>query len=146
MKLLSCALWLTLPAAPAGQEADEWRRILKYEDGTVIELNTSRVTFGTAYSGRVRFRVVWAEPQSLKGLPETTYKTHLETVELKCRERRFRRAEITLLDADGKRVYFHEGESADAWEEVKPKRMMNVIIEPACALIEEKRRDPVAEP
>ena len=146
MKLLPCALLLLLPSLPAAQEKDEWRRVVKYEDGTVIELNASRVTFGLGQIGRVRLRVTWARPRTMKEAPGGTYKTHLETVEFKCAERRFRRDEITLLDADGKSIYSYEGEETGEWEAVKPKTMMYKIIDPACALIEEKRRTPDEEP
>jgi hypothetical protein len=146
MRLLPCALALMLPVVLAAQEKDEWRRVAKYEDGSYIELNASRVTFGGGEVGRVRVRVVWAKPQSLKGAPAATYKTHLETVEFKCRQRQFRSLELTLLDPTGKPVYSYEGPATGAWVEVKPKTMPYRILEPACAMIEEKRRNPDAEP
>ncbi len=146
MRLLSFALTLILPVLLAAQEPDEWRRVAKYEDGSYIELNASRVTFGVGEVGRVRVRVVWGKPQSLKGAADATYKTHLETVEFKCRQKQFRRVELTLLDPAGKPVYSYEGPATGAWVDVKPKTMPYRILEPACALIEEKRGNPDAEP
>ena len=146
MGLLPCALALMLPVSLAAQGRDEWRRVAKYEDSSYIELNASRVTFGVGEIGRVRVRVVWAKPQGLKGAPGATYKTHLETAEFKCRQRQFRRLELTLLDPTGKPVYSYGGPVAGAWVDVKPKTMPYRILEPACALIEEKRRNPDAEP
>jgi hypothetical protein len=146
MKLLPYAFFLVLPTLLVAQEKDEWRRVFKYEDGTLIELNASKVAFGLGQVGRVRFRVVWAKPQSPKGLPGRAYKTHLETVEFKCAERRFRRAEIILLDPQGSPVYSYKGEMADEWEGVKPKTMIHRVYDPACALIDEKRHNPDKEP
>jgi hypothetical protein len=146
MRLFTCALVLMLPALPSTQERDEWRRVAKYEDGSYIELNASRVTFGLGEGGRVRVRVVWAKPQSLKGSPDATYKTRLETVEFKCRQKQFRRLDLTLLDPAGRPVYTYEGPETGAWLDVKPKTMPYRILEPACTLIEEKRRNPDAEP
>jgi hypothetical protein len=52
---------------------------------------------------------------------------------------------MTLLDPEGKPVPYN-GELTGEWEEVKPKSMMIRIFDPACALIEEKRRNPDEEP
>lgn len=144
MRLLPCAL--LLPALLAAQVKDEWRRVAKYEDGSYIELNASRVTFGVGETAKVRFRVIWVKPQTLKGVSGPTYKTHLETIEFNCKERRFRRVELTLLDAAGKTVYAYDGPPTGAWEAVKPKTVPHRIIDPACALIEEKRLNPDTEP
>jgi len=135
-----------LPFMLAAQGKDEWRRVVKYEDGSIIELNASHVTFGVGKIGRVWVRVVWAKPQSLKGDPASTYKTHLETLEFNCARGQFRRVEMTLLDPAGKPVYSYKGALTDEWEDVKPRTMPYGIIDSACALIEERRRNPVEEP
>lgn len=149
MKLLLCTLLLILSAFVGAQGKDQWRRVFKYEDGSIIELNTSEVTFvglgQIGRTGRVRFRVVWAKPQSPRGLPEVKYKTHLETVEFKCEEKRFRRVQVTLLDPEGKSVYSYQGEMKGEWERVMPNTMFNRISDPACDLIDEKKRNPDEE-
>jgi hypothetical protein len=124
----------------------EWRRIFTYEDGTVLELNTAKVTFGLGGIGRVKLRVVWAKPEKMTQGPAIYYKTRVETVEFKCTKRQFRRDEMTLLDGEGKAVYSYHGQITDEWEQPKPKTLMDRIFDPACALIDEKRRKPDEEP
>jgi hypothetical protein len=145
LKSHSCALLLIVAVFVVAQEKNEWRRIFTYEDGTVLELNTSKVTFGLGKIGRVKLRVVWAKPEKVTGMPGVEYKTRLETVEFKCTQRRFRRDEMILLDTQGKPVYSYTGKMSDEWEELRPKSLMNRVFDPACALIDEKRRKPTEE-
>jgi hypothetical protein len=145
LKSLPCILLLLLPAFVSAQERNEWRRIFTYEDGTVLELNTAKVTFGPGEIGRVKFRVVWAQPDNVPGKPGVQFKTRLETIELKCSQRRFRRYDMTLLDLQDKPVYTYTGKTTDEWEEPKAKNVMNRIFEPACALLNEQRHKPDEE-
>jgi hypothetical protein len=144
MKILSCALLIMMPAFLGPQEKDEWRPIFKYEDGSVIELNASKVRFGLGDLAQVQFRLIWAKPESLKGISGGSYKTRIENVEFKCKERKFKRSEMTLLDPEGKPVPY-KGEITGEWEEAKPKSIMIRVFDPACALIEETRRNPPVE-
>ena len=147
MKILSYTLLLLLLRAfVAAQEKSEWRRIFTYEDGTVLELNTAKVRFGLGEIGRVKLRVVWALPDSVPGKSALQYKTRLETIELKCSQRRFRRYDMTLLDFEDKPVYSFTGKPTDEWEEPKPRSLMNRVFDPACALLGEKRHKPDKEP
>ena len=127
MKVLSCALVLISAAFVVAQEKNEWRHIFTYDDGTVLELNTSKVTFGLGEIGRVMFRVIWARPEKLTGRPAVEYKTRLETVEFNCTRRRIRRTEMILLDVEGKPVYSWAGQMSDEWEEPKTKTMMSRV-------------------
>ncbi|HXM35663.1 MAG TPA: hypothetical protein VN920_10780, partial [Pyrinomonadaceae bacterium] len=68
-------LLLLLPALVVAQEKSDWRRIYTYEDGTVLELNTAKVTFGLGEIGRVKFRLVWTTPDSVPGKAGLQYRT-----------------------------------------------------------------------
>lgn len=138
-------LLLMLPAFVAAQEKTVWRRIYTYEDGTVLELNTAKVTFGLEEIGRVKFRVVWATPDKVPGKPEVKYRTRLETVELKCSQRRYRRYDMTLLDLSDQPVYSYTGTITDEWQAPKAKSLMSRVFDPACSLLKEKRLKPDVE-
>ena len=146
LKFLPAIPLLLLTAFVAAQEKSEWRRIYTYEDGTVLELNTAKVTFGPGELGRVSFRVVWATPDKVPGKPGAQYKTRWETIEFKCSERRFRRYDMTLLDLQDKPVYSFTGKATDEWEQPKAKSLMSRVFDPACALLDEKRNQPDVEP
>jgi hypothetical protein len=145
LKFYACALLLITAAFAVTQEKTEWRSVFKYEDGTSLELNTSKVTFGLGEIGRVKLRVVWAKPERLAGTPTVEYKTRLETVEFKCTQKRFRHVEMILFDAEGKAVYSWTGKMADEWQQPKPRTLMARVFDPACRLIAEKRSKPDEE-
>jgi hypothetical protein len=143
MKALICALLLALPASATAQEKgkEKWQRVYTYDDG-FIEMDTSKVTFGSAKIGRVRFRTVFSKPEALKGAPGVKYKSRLETIEFKCAEKSYRIYEVTLLNPQGKPVQSYEREVTEEWKAVKFGSMMEKLFAPACNLIEEKRRNP----
>jgi hypothetical protein len=137
--LVLLLLWVSV--FTVAQEKDEWRRVYTMEDA-VIDMNTSKVTFGDKRIGRVRFRWVLKKPEALKEMPGVSYKSRLETIEFKCYEERYRLDETTLLDAKGKVIRSDEQDPLAEWKAVKPGGMMERLFRPACALIESKRRKP----
>ena len=154
MKALTCALLLTLPTLLHAQdEKEKWQRVYTSED-SVIEMNLSKVTFGTAHIGRVRFRTIYSQPQTLNEKPVVKYKSRLETIEFQCEMHavrygyypanatRYRLFEGALLDAKGKAIKSLEWDPSEAWREVRFGSMMEKLSYPACKLIDEKRRNP----
>ncbi|MCA1629490.1 MAG: hypothetical protein LC785_17490 [Acidobacteria bacterium] len=140
MRILTVVL-LLLPAAVAPQDGDKWQRVYTFED-SIVEMNTSRVTFGGNGIGRVRFRTVFSKPEAVGELPGVKYKTLLETIELKCAARQYRIYETTFLDPKGEPIRSREGDITEKWKEVKFGSTMEKLSEPACRLIAEKRHDP----
>lgn len=144
-----------LPVSIAAQsEKERWQRVYTSED-SIIEIDESRVTFGSAQIGRVRFRTIFSQPQVLEEKSALKYKTRLETIEFRCAEKPadvlkivpsmpiyYRLYEAELLDAKGKVLRTYEWDPSEDWRSVKFGSMMEKMSVPACKLIDEKRRNP----
>ena len=152
MRVLPCALLLTPAVLFALQgERPKWQRVYTGED-SIIEIDLSRVTFVEynvsrkvtfAYrSGRVSFRTTYSKPEALKEKPGVKYKSRLETIEFNCAAKRYRLYEATLLDEKGKPIKTFAWDPAAEWKEIKHGGMMEKLSGAACALIDEKRRNP----
>ena len=154
MRALPCAVLLLAPVLIAAQgEKEKWQRVYTGED-SIIEMELTKVTFGSASIGRVRFRTTFSKPQTLNEKPVVKYKSRLETIEFKCEmgsvrlghypanTTRYRLFEATLLDARGKVVKSLDWDPSEDWREVRFGSMMEKLSYPACKLIEEKRRNP----
>jgi hypothetical protein len=138
---VSIALLLWLSIVAVAQEKEQWRRVYTFDDG-VVEMNTAKVTYGERSAGRVQFRWMWDKPLKLKETPEVSYKARLEVIEFKRPERRYRIFETTLLDAKGNAVRATEQDPSAEWKATKFGGFMEKLFNPACGLIEEKRRKP----
>jgi surface-adhesin protein E len=123
------------------QEKDKWQRIYTYGDA-IIQMNISRITFGTGTIGRVRFRTVYSKSQISRASSKVKYKTRLETIEFKCNANQYRLFQSSLLDSQGKAVQSYEQELPDEWRQVRSGSMMERLFGPACKLIDLKRRNP----
>lgn len=132
---------LLSPIVLQSQEKEVWQRVYTFDDG-LIEINTSKVTFGSKNIGRVRFRTTLAKPEALRGTPSVSYKSRLETVEFDCLGRRYRPYEETLVDVEGRVIRSVEVNPPAEWIIVKSGGMMEKLFAPACKLIELKRRSP----
>ena len=144
MRILTCTLSLMLSALAGSQEDEKWRRIYTFEDAA-LEMNVSKVSFGTGKIGRVRFRTVLSKPEALKEMSGVKYKSRLETIEFKCAERQYRVYETSLLDPKGKAIKSFEMGMSEEWKAVKSGSMAGRMYAPACKLIDEKRRNPGEE-
>lgn len=139
--ILSALLLLWLSIFVAAQEKEQWRRVYTLDDAT-IEMNAAQVTYGERKIGRVTFRWTWSKLQRLGETPEVKYKTRLEITEFRCEERRYRTYETRLLDSNGKTLRTIEQDPLAEWKAVKFGSIMEKLFNPACALIESKRRKP----
>src|ERR1043166_4878588 len=153
MKSLTWIFVLTLPLLIASQEEKEkWQRVYTSES-LIIEIEMLKVTFGSTYTGRVRFRTIYAKPQVLHDVELLKYKSRVETIEFKCAKNEsgvikryppptieYRLYEESLLDEKGKIVKSYEWSPSD-WREIKFGSMMAKLSGPACKLIDEKRRN-----
>lgn len=142
MRVTACILLLfCLPPHITAQEKDRWQRISTFEDSTV-DLDTSNVTFGTDFTGRVSFRISLSKPETVPGRKDVKYKSVIETIECRCPERLYRVFAVKRFDSKGKRVDSEETGPTAEWKSVKHGIVMGKLFTSACELIEEKRRNP----
>lgn len=143
MKVMFLAFTIFLSSTSLmAQQLPEWYRVYTFDD-SIIEMNTSQVTFGSKSIGRVRFRWSFDKPQLLSGEPQTRYKSKLEVLEFHCSDKRFRLYEVILFDAAGKVIRVEVVNPPGEWSSVTSGSMMERLFTPACQLIELKRRPPV---
>lgn len=141
MRIFICALLSTfLSVSLIAQSKYKWQRVYE-DDGVTIDMETSKVTFNSNGIGRVTFRWIWAEPRALKKTPGVSYKSRIEVTEIDCVRRRFHTTtDVTLFDTRGKPIRFDAVVPSKKWDDIKPGGIMDEIFEPACKLIESKRR------
>jgi hypothetical protein len=127
VSLLQC----TFPISFSAQEEKEaWRRVYTGED-SVIDINVASLVFETGHILRVGIRTVLSKTESLRGQPETKYKSRLETVEFKLPTSQYRYLETSLLDSAGKTVWSDEPNPAQDWRALKEGGMMKRLSDAA---------------
>ena len=103
--LINATLFVCLLCGPfcvQGQQTpDKWERVHTGQE-YVIEINVSHMKLDPDHILQAQFRTILSAPESLRGQPEAKYKTRLETIDFKLNERKYRFAEVTLLDPSGK--------------------------------------------
>lgn len=125
------------------QQLPTWYRVYTFDE-SIVEMNTSKVTFGGKDIARVRFRWTFDRPEALSGEPQLRFKSRLEVIEFNCSDKRFRPYEITLFNSAGKIVRREEMNPPGEWHTVTSGSMMEKLFAPACELIERRTRPPVA--
>ena len=117
------------------QQLAEWYRVYTFDD-SVIEMNTSLVTFISEDVARVRFRWTFDQPEALSEEPKSKYKSRLEVMEVNCSLQRYRPYHFTFYDATGNIIRIHDvpGE----WQAIASGSMMAKLFVPACELVKKK--------
>ena len=133
--LASTSLW--------AQPLPEWYRVYTFDE-SMIEMNTSQVTFGGKDIGRVRFRWTFSQPEALSAEPQVKYKTRLEVMEFNCSNKRYRLYDVTLFDSAGKTIRHEEMNPPVEWRTVASGSIMAKLFAPACELIEKRAHLPPA--
>ena len=153
MRVLTSALLLPALALLVPQQASEkWQRVYTGDD-SIIEMEASRVifaqyavskkiTFASTDVGRISFRTTLAKAVPVTKESETTYKTRVETIEFNCEAKSYRLFETNLFDAHGTPVKKYEQNPDEEWHDIKFGSMMAKLSDPACKLIDEKRKHP----
>jgi surface-adhesin protein E len=145
MKLMFLLLVFVLASTSlTAQNLPEWYRIYTFDE-SIIEMNTSLVTFGGKDIARVRFRWVFDQPETLGGERPVKYKSRLEVMEFDCSDRRYRLHHVSLFDAAGEAIRHELVEAPDEWRTVRSGSMMVKLFEPACRLIKQKTRTPESD-
>lgn len=121
------------PICVRGQQTPEkWERVYTGE-GSIIELNVSSVKFQPDRILRAQYRTILSTPESLRGIPETKYKSRLEFIDFKLNEARYRFPEITLLDRHGKVVHSYTTSTPEDWRVIKPGGVTERLFNAACS-------------
>lgn len=168
MKAITCIVLFLLTAVVAAQEEQKWQRIYT-GDEALIEVDTSnvvfaeygvftKVDFASARIGRVSVRTIYSKPQALREDKLVRHQKRLETIEFDCGRsrpagelkiypardvvRRYRILKTVLLDSKDKPVKEIETTASEDWRTIKFGTMMDRLSEPACKLIDEKKRHP----
>jgi len=126
----------------AAQQLPEWYRVYTFDE-SIIEMNTTLVTFGGKDIGRVRLRWTFDQPEALSGEPQVRYKSRLEVMEFNCSQQRYRLYEVTLFGEAGRVIRKEEINPPDEWRTVRSGSVMESLFSPACALIERTKHPPV---
>ena len=102
-----------------GQAKGQWHRAYT-GDGSVIEVNTSTLKFAPERVLRAEFRTVFSKAESTGGDRAVKYKTRLETIDFRLKDRRYRFVEISLLDPSGKLIQTKTADGSEDWRVLKP--------------------------
>ena len=137
-------VFLLSSTALFAQQRPTWDRVYTFDE-SIIEMNTSKVTFGGKDVARVRFRWTFDRPEALSGEPQIKFKSRLEVIEFNCTDKRFRPYEITLFDSAGKIVRREEMNPPGQWQTVTFGSMMGRLYEPACELVRGITHPPVVD-
>jgi predicted fused transcriptional regulator/phosphomethylpyrimidine kinase len=141
MQLTACLLFL-LPLLPSpAQENEKWQRLYTWET-SAVDINTSNIVFGTDFTGRVRIRFTLSKPEMVRAKASIKYKSVIETIEFKCKEKQYRILKVERFDSKEDVVDTEEAQSPTEWKAAKPRTMFPSYFEPACEVIYEKRRKP----
>jgi hypothetical protein len=140
--LVLLSLFLFSSPCLAAQQLPEWYRVYTFDE-SMIEMNTSLVTFISKDIARVRFRWTFDQPETLSGEPQLKYKSRLEVLELNCSQRRYRPYHFTFFDTTGEIVRLEEN-PVDEWLKVSSGSMTERLFTPACKLIKQKTRTAAA--
>src|SRR6185503_12771319 len=114
--LVNAAVFVCLPICVRGQ--DKWERVHTGQE-YIIEINVNHLKLEPERVLQAQFRTILSQPESLRGKPEAKYKTRLETIDFKPSERKYRFAEVTLLDPSGKVLQSYPNPMQD-WRDLKP--------------------------
>jgi len=145
MKLKFLPFVFLLSSTGLAAQSAEWYRVYTFDE-SIIEMNTSQVTFGGKDIGRVRFRWTFDQPEALSGEPQLKYKSRLEVMEFNCSLRRYRLYNLTFSDAAGKVIRREEMNPPVEWRTVAFGGVMEKLFAPACELIEKTAHPPVVSP
>ncbi len=145
MKLKFLPFVILLSSTCLTAQVPEWYRVYTF-DASIIEMNTSQVTFGGKDIGRVRFRWTFDQLEPMSGEPQLRYKTRLEVMEFNCALRRYRLYDLTFFDASGKSIRHEEMNPPVEWRTVAFGSVMEKLFAPACQLIEKTAHPPVISP
>lgn len=141
MKPAACVFLLFfLLSASQAQEKEKWQHVQILEE-SIIDLDVSNVTFGTDFTGRVRFRISLDKSHPVPEKRDAKYKSVIETIEYQCYERRYRLFAMQRFDGKGKSVDAGEFKPATEWKAVHGF-VTEKLFTSACKLIEEKKRNP----
>ena len=100
-----------------GEPKDVWERITTLED-SVLDFNTSTVTWPGDNIGQVRFRYIYKKSQPVPGDSKLKYKTQVLILDLDCKGRRWRTRQVHYLDSDEKVIYSEEAVPEVQWKEI----------------------------
>lgn len=143
MKFMFLSLVILLSStALTAQKLPEWYRVYTFDE-SIVEMNTSLVTFISKDISRVRFRWTFDRLEALNGEPKQKYKSRLEVIEFNCSEQRYRPYHLTFLDATGNIVRLEEMNPPGEWRTATSGSMMEKLFRPACELVKQKISPPV---
>jgi hypothetical protein len=145
MRLTFLLFVILLSSTCVTAQLPEWYRVYTFDE-SIIEMNTSQVTFGGKDIARVRLRWTFDQPEALSGEPHLKYKSRLEVMEFNCTERRYRLYDVSFYDAAGKVVRSEEMNPPDEWRTVGSGMVMESLFTPACKLIEKVVHPPMVSP
>src|ERR1700720_2820558 len=137
-------VFLLSPTSLTAQQLPEWYRVYTFDE-SIIEMNTSIVTFISKDITRVRFLWTFDQPEELSGDPQLKYKSRLEVMEFNCSERRYRPYHLTFLDTAGNILRVEEMHPPREWRTVTSGSMMEKLYAPACELIKRITHPPVSD-
>jgi hypothetical protein len=140
--VLLAFLFLVSSTSLTAQQLPEWYRVYTFDE-SIIEMNTSLVTFISKDITRVRFRWTFDQPAALSGEPQLKYKRRLEVMELNCSEHRYRPYHLTFFDAVGNILRVEEMNPPGEWRTLTSGSMMEKLFGPACELIKQRTQPPV---
>jgi hypothetical protein len=123
-----------------GQSSHKWQQVYSDED-VKIYLDKSNVVLKTDDIAEVTFRWIWAKPRELKMTPGVSYKSRIEVTEIDCARRMYHTTINTkLFDDHGAEIKFDRVVPSPKWDKVDPESISGQIFDPACELVNKKRK------
>lgn len=127
------------------QTLPEWLRVHTFDDKSIIELNSDYVMFSSDKTSRVRFRWTYVEPQDLGGKAKIEYQSLISEYRFDCQAKRFQIFSNQFFDTGGELVHSVVFKPTDEWRSARYSKTVAKLIEPACNLIELRKREPAVE-
>ena len=100
-------------------------------------MDTANVVLGGDI-GRLTFRWVFDEPQTVSSEPAIKYYTRQETIEFRCADSLYRIFNINFLDSRGRSLRSETMRPPYKWQRIQHDSVMTTIAIPACELINRK--------
>jgi len=138
--ILMCLCFLSSSTISA-QRLPEWYRLYTFDE-SIIEMNSSDLTFGGKGIAQVRLRWTLNHPEKLSGEWGVNYKRREELIEFDCTERRYRPHEVKFFDSNYKLVLYEQINPEREWFGVSSAGMMAKLLGSACEVITWKSRLP----
>lgn len=115
LAFLTVVFVLSVPTGLAQNNADQWLRVFT-EEQSIIDVNRLSLVLEQDQVLRAQFRTKLVKPEAVPGKSAVKYQTRLDSIQFSVKDRRYRIAESSLLDAADKVVSSYSPTGTSGWK------------------------------